>query len=840
MARTSETTKKTAGRRRTGAKKTPSRPPRPKAQDKDLLFILDIGTRSVIGVAGRMQDGLLQVLCVDQMEHSERAVVDGQIEDIEQTAKVAGQVKARMEKALGVSLREVHVAAAGRVLKTEHVICDMPVDDQRPIGPKELAALESAAVQKAYEQLTAGLAQGEPTDFCCVGHTVVGYQLDGYTFSTLTGHKGRQAGIDLIATFLPSEVVESLHTAMAMLGLSVGSMTLEPIAAMNAVVPKELRLLNVALVDVGAGTSDIAVADRGSVCGYTMATIAGDEVTERVMQEFLVDFSTAEKMKFAAAAGVETIEYADVLGFPYSVGLADLLQRIRPTVQELAQRIAQGILSINGAAPKAVFMVGGGSRTPELCTMVAQALGVEENKVAIGGNNYMKRQIVAEDRYLSAEYATPIGIAVTAMTAGNGENFAVHLNGSRIQLLGIGMTVMEALRRGGYQYNQIMGSSGKSVVYEYNGERRIARGGVPTLAEVRVNGALAGLSTVLQAGDEISFVPAVDGPDAALTLQQAVDDWAPLTVQLFGEATAAGTLALVNDLPADPEQPICNRDRVTVLTLATVAELLVFSGFVGRVEQVTLNGVPCTDGDWPLHQGDVIELLDPQAGPEGPQNAQGVTPGAAAQGDAQGAPQSEAQGAVQGGATGASQSATQGGIQSQAPGAAQGAATALAAPAAPRPAMTAPQLAPQPATPAPQAVATASAAPATPPTAHAAAPATATPTSAAFATASATYSMPSAAPVAATAAPTASAVAPLGEENPARPALRVTLNGIQRILPRRQDGAPYQFFDLLNYVDIDPEHPKGEIQLRRNGERATYLEDIQDGDRIDITWSEES
>ncbi len=158
------------------------------------------------------------------------------------------------------------------------------------------------------------LEEGDNTDFCSVGHTVVGYQLDGYSFSTLTGHKGKLAGVDLIATFLPSEVVESLYTTMSMLGLSIASMTLEPIAAMNAVVPKELRLLNIALVDVGAGTSDIAVADRGSICGYTMATVAGDEVTERVMQELLVDFSTAEQIKFAASAGTETIEYTDILG----------------------------------------------------------------------------------------------------------------------------------------------------------------------------------------------------------------------------------------------------------------------------------------------------------------------------------------------------------------------------------------------------------------------------------------------------------------------------------------------------------------------------------------------
>ena len=115
--------------------------------------------------------------------------------------------------------------------------------------------------------------------------------------------------------------------------------------------------------------------------------------------------------------------------------------------------------------------------------LVAKALGVDEKRVAVGGSNYMKRMVLADEQYLQAEYATPIGIAVTAITAGGGEGFAVTLNGTKLQLIGAGaMNVMEALLRGGYQYSQIMARSGESVVFEYNGERRMVRGELPTLA----------------------------------------------------------------------------------------------------------------------------------------------------------------------------------------------------------------------------------------------------------------------------------------------------------------------------------------------------------------------
>lgn len=668
---------------------------------EELVFVLDIGTRSVIGLVGKAHDDMLEVLCVESAEHSSRAVVDGQIEDIEQTAKIAGKVKAKLEDTLGVKLHEVHVAAAGRVLRTERVSCTIEVDGGHPIGEKEMLALETAALQKAYENLSENLPDGAATNFCSVGHSVVGYQLDGYAFSTLLGHRGRQACVELIATFLPNEVVESLYTTMSMMDLSIASMTLEPIAAMNAVVPKELHLLNIALVDVGAGTSDIAVTDKGSVCGYTMVTVAGDEITECVMQELLVDFSVAEQVKFAIGAGKDTIEYKDVLGIPYTVERKELLERLMPAIEDLARRIAEGILSINNEPPKAVFMVGGGSRTPDLCKFVARALSVDEKRVAIGSSNYMKRQIQAEDKYLSAEYATPVGIAVTAMQSGSGEGLTVQVNGTRLHLLGASMTVMEALRRGGYQYGQIMGHSGKNVIFEYNGERRIVRGSPYTLAQIQVNGSVAGLSTLLQAGDNILFAPASDGEDAAPRLRDLPDRWEPFEVELFGTAVSAGTVGWINGALAEPDQMIQQMDNVTVKQIDTVGDLLEIMGFAKQAPELMVNGNPCIGLEQNLFPGDTIALKNQT-----------------------------------------------------------------------------------------------------------------------------------------TSQPVPSVVEP-AKPAPLKGEMRVLFNGKDMVLAPRGDGEFYQFFHLLNYVNIDPNDPHGEIVLLRNGSPASYLERIQDGDQIEIRWSEE-
>jgi len=262
-----------------------------KAQEKDLIYALDIGTRSIVGVVGRPVGDRLKVLDVELAEHGKRAMMDGQIDDIRQVGALARSVTERLESRLGVRFSRVCVAAAGRALRTQMGSFTLELPEEQSIDAEQIGALEAGAVSAAEAELR---SDGETRrQMFLVGYTVAQYRLDNYPLSNLQYHTGRKVEADVVATFLPGEVVESLYAAMRTAGLQVSSLTLEPIAAMNAAIPVELRLLNLALVDIGAGTTDIAVCRDGAVVGYTMATIAGDEVTETLMRRYLVPFATA-------------------------------------------------------------------------------------------------------------------------------------------------------------------------------------------------------------------------------------------------------------------------------------------------------------------------------------------------------------------------------------------------------------------------------------------------------------------------------------------------------------------------------------------------------------------
>ncbi|MEY8230736.1 cell division FtsA domain-containing protein [Oscillospiraceae bacterium 50-16] len=536
-----------------------------KRQDPDLIFALDIGTRSIIGIVGRVEDERLKVLAIEKEEHGKRAMLDGQIEDIAQVAKVARSVTGRLEARLECTLDRVSVAAAGRALRTETGTYTMELPQLTRINSDLVSRLESAAVSEAE----AGLSQGQEGQrrFYLVGYTVCGYELDHYPMTTLRDHNGQLLQATVVATFLPSEVVESLYAVMESAGLEVASLTLEPIAALNAVIPADLRLLNLVLADIGAGTTDIAVCRDGAVVGYTMATIAGDEVTETLMRRYLVPFATAERMKMEIET--PTISYRDVLGLEQSVTGTQVRETVSQTAQLLAQEIAQRILSLNGSQPSALFLAGGGSKLSGLRELVASALEMDERRVALAGNNYEISAFSEEYDLNDPELATPLGIAVSAGLGLISDSYRILLNGQPAKLFRSGaLTVLDLLMMNGYTSADLLGRTGRSLSVTVDGQRMVFWGKAAVPCTLTLNGKETTPSALVYAGDELHFVPAVPGEPAKRTLKDLLgSDYmggaavngvaAGLDTELnTGDVVETGPLGSFPAAPAPPPPPV--------------------------------------------------------------------------------------------------------------------------------------------------------------------------------------------------------------------------------------------------------------------------------------------
>ncbi|MDK2967974.1 cell division FtsA domain-containing protein [Lacrimispora sp.] len=524
------------------------------------IFALDIGTRSIIGMVGIPDGDRIHIVAIERAEHTKRAMIDGQIEDIDQVAKIAGQVKERLEKKLGCKLVKVCVAAAGRALRTESVTFEMELARAQKIDAESVSRLEAGAISEAEKQFMNREGRDNERQFYLVGYTVSRYFLDNYMISNLLEHHGRVLKADIIATFLPTEVVESLYAAMHKIGLEVASLTLEPIAAINAAIPQNIRLLNLAMVDIGAGTSDIAVCRDGSVTGYTMAILAGDEITESIMKEYLVDFSTAEKIK-SQIDEAEELKFTDILGFEQTITREAVFGSIKEASSRLCQEISEKILEVNGGMPSAVFLAGGGSRLAGLKEGIVEHLKIDSKRVAIAGNNFKINAYSDEYDLENPEYATPLGIVISAGFNIVNDGFRVILNDRPAKLFRGGtFTVMDVLMMNGYNYQDMIGRSGQNLVISVNGKRTVFYGEKAEPSVLTLNGEEAQLSDQVSAEDWIVFVPASHGKSASAMLSDI-------------EKPGSGKRILVNGIEAKEDVSLKTGDSIIIETVQTKEDL---------------------------------------------------------------------------------------------------------------------------------------------------------------------------------------------------------------------------------------------------------------------------
>ena len=541
---------------------------------KEYLFALDIGTRNVVGIVATPMGDKLEILASERLEHKTRAMLDGQIHDIPQVVVVIKEIKEKLEAKLGCTLTEATIAAAGRALLTLEAQAEMDLNSPAAITTETEQALEVLAIQNAQQVLSEN-ASTNTQSYYCVGYSVNNYCLDGSTLTTLVGQRGKQAKIQLIATFLPKQVVDSLETALLQSGLQMASITLEPIAAINVLIPPTMRHLNIALVDIGAGTSDIAITAGGSVIGFGMVPCAGDEITETLSQNYLLDFNDAEQIKRKLNGKVKKITVTDVLGYSKKLDVLEIIRGITPTVIELADKITQEILRLNGKVPQAVILIGGGALTTQLTNFIAEKLEMDLDKIGI-------RQPVAGINFtaiptdlMTPEAITPLGILKLANS--NYLNFiTVTINNQLHRIFNLGtLTVADALLAIGLDIKTMKGRPGLGIAITVNGERRFIGGSHGSDGRISINGESGDLKSELHEGDDVTIIKGETGTAPIIRLGELCrDEKSTMPLIINDVQMLLQPIVTVNGATVDFDYQLLDNDDVLISRISTIKELL--------------------------------------------------------------------------------------------------------------------------------------------------------------------------------------------------------------------------------------------------------------------------
>lgn len=486
----------------------------------DNVFGLDIGTRNVVGTVGyRTENDEFVVIAQYIKEHETRAMLDGQIHDIGRVGRTIDFVKRELETQIGEPLSEVCIAAAGRVLKTVTTHVEYEYGEETVVEGEDIHTLHLLGVEHAQEILKG--SNDTKYKFYCVGYSIVKYYLNDELFISLEGHKATKIGCDIIVTFLPEDVVDGLYSAVGQAGLTVANMTLEPIAAINVAIPESYRMLNIALVDVGAGTSDISITREGSIIAYGMIPYAGDELTEVIVQHYLVDFKTAEKIKLASTVQDE-VTYEDIMSIEHTIPSSEVWEVVAPVVEKITSEVAYKIKELNGdKSVSACFVVGGGGKVHGFTEKLAEFLDIQQERVALRGEEVLREvTFLQDDIEKDPLLVTPIGICLNYYEQRN--NFImVRFNGERLKLYDNNhLTIVDAALTAGFPKEQLFPRRGTPINFTVNGATRIARGEAGEPAIVTMNDKPANINTPLEPNAEITITPSTSGDAAVYTVGQ--------------------------------------------------------------------------------------------------------------------------------------------------------------------------------------------------------------------------------------------------------------------------------------------------------------------------------
>ena len=235
------------------------------------------------------------------------------------------------------------------------------------------------------------------------------------------------------------------------------------------------------------------------------------------MRSCLVDYPTAERIK-TELSSEQPILYNDILGLEQSTTAQELLPKLESATKDLAEEDRGKITQLNGGAPSALFLAGGGSKLTDLRSRVAEALGMDRRRVAAAGA-YFKNSAFSQTFDLNdPEYTTPLGIAISAGLGLIGDSYRIQLNGKPAKLFRSGsLTLLELLMMNGYSYEDLLGRSGRNLVLTVDGKRMPFYGEPAMPGQLLCNGKPCGATVLANAGDQITFVPAVSGADASVT-----------------------------------------------------------------------------------------------------------------------------------------------------------------------------------------------------------------------------------------------------------------------------------------------------------------------------------
>ena len=272
------------------------------------IVALDIGTEYVKALIGRINEDGVDIIGVGRAHQGLADMQAGAVSDITAVTENCDRALAQAEDQAGVSVRSAVIGIAGELVKgtTTTVRVNRKTAD-KPLDMAELEKIirlvQERAEAKAKKQLAWELG-GKDVEVRLVNSALVGIEIDGYPVTNPIGFQGRDIVVQLYTAFAPLIHIGALERVAQMLDLDLLAVAAEPFAVARSILGDNSdATMSAILMDVGGGTTDIAVIHEGGVQGTEMFGIGGRAYTRSIERDSSIDFDLAEDLKLACNAG---------------------------------------------------------------------------------------------------------------------------------------------------------------------------------------------------------------------------------------------------------------------------------------------------------------------------------------------------------------------------------------------------------------------------------------------------------------------------------------------------------------------------------------------------------
>ncbi len=380
----------------------------------EIVVGLDIGTTKIACLVGRRNEhGKIEILGMGKSESV--GVTRGVVSNIEKTVASIRAAVAQAEEASGVEINVVNVGIAGQHIKSvQHrgQIMRNSLDDE--IGQNDIDAL----VESMYKLMM------------LPGEEIIHVLPQEFTVDSEQGIKDPigMSGIRLEANFhiIAGQIAaaKNIYKCVSKAGLNVEQLVLEPLASSAAVLSDEEKEAGVALVDIGGGTTDIAIFQDGIIRHTAVIPFGGNVITEDIKTGCTIMKNQAEllKTKFGSALGGENKdnEIVCIPGLrgrdPKEISLRNLANIIQARMEEIIEHVYYEIK--NSGYEKhligGIVVTGGGSQLRHITQLIEYTTGMD---CRIGyPNEHLSK--APSNEIISPTYATGVGLVIKGYEKG--------------------------------------------------------------------------------------------------------------------------------------------------------------------------------------------------------------------------------------------------------------------------------------------------------------------------------------------------------------------------------------------------------------------------------------